>query len=193
MGSEAQQDAAMVSGIGTAAQKALLDGAIDQFDSAVVLEQHARGNVGNGGVELFRHAPDALQQLILLGAQSGARGGQGGEVEEFAELETKLREAAHLRAGEGCWLIVGGVPMKLMGGGESGRIFSKHHVNIVARYIVLRVLAGHLRRGSGVGEYGARIGFIFGTDLQLEGAKARFENACIFAGEEDFDACGLQA
>ena len=66
----AEQDAAVIGGIGTAADEALIDGAIDQFDGAVVLEQHAGGNIGDGGVELFRHAPDALHELILLGAEA---------------------------------------------------------------------------------------------------------------------------
>ncbi len=34
----AEQDAAMIRGIGTAAEKALFDGAVDEFDGAVVLQ-----------------------------------------------------------------------------------------------------------------------------------------------------------
>jgi hypothetical protein len=96
----AQQNAAMVSRVGAAADEALVDGAIDQFDRAVVLEQHARGDVGDGGIEFLGHAPHALQQLILLRAQAGGLSGDRGEMKKFSELEAELRETPHLRTGE---------------------------------------------------------------------------------------------
>ena len=46
---------------------------------------------------------------------------------------------------------------------------------------------------SGIGEDGARVGFIMGGNLKLQRAESRLHDAGIFAGEKSLDSCGLQA
>ncbi len=46
--------------------------------------EHARGDVRDGGIEFLGHAPDALQELILLGADAGGSGSEAAEVEELS-------------------------------------------------------------------------------------------------------------
>lgn len=46
---------------------------------------------------------------------------------------------------------------------------------------------------SGIGEDGARVGFIIRGNLKLQRAESRLHDAGIFAGEESLDSCGLQA
>ena len=45
----------------------------------------------------------------------------------------------------------------------------------------------------GIGEDGPGVGFVFGAYLELQRAKAGFEDAGVFAGEKCLDASGLQA
>jgi len=105
----------VVGGVGAASQQTLLDGAVDELDSTVVLEQHARGDVGNGGVELFGHAPYTLQELVLLGADSRRIRGEAGEVQEFSQLKTEFRQPPHLCAAERGRFLRSRMPLSVAG------------------------------------------------------------------------------
>lgn len=86
----------MVGGIGATAQQALLDGAIYQLYRAIVLQQHARSNIGYRGVQFARHAVDALQQLVLLWAQPRIFCGNVAEMKKPPKLKTEFSEPLKL-------------------------------------------------------------------------------------------------
>jgi hypothetical protein len=86
----AEQYTAVIEGVLCAAQESLLDGAIDQLYGTVVLEEHARGHVGDGGFKRIGHAVDALKKLILLGTQALLLGSGTAEMQKTAELKTEL-------------------------------------------------------------------------------------------------------
>jgi hypothetical protein len=94
--SNAQQHLAMVSWIAASPQKTLFDGAIHQLNSAVVLEQHAGGYIGDCWLYPVRHATDALQHLILLIAQARLFCSTLADVQKTAKLKAKLCESLHL-------------------------------------------------------------------------------------------------
>ncbi len=55
------------------------------------------------------------------------------------------------------------------------------------------VLGSRVGRRAGIGKDGAGIDFVVGANLHLQGSKAGFHDAGVFAGEEDLDAGGFEA
>jgi hypothetical protein len=96
LGSDAEQNAAVVVGVLQAAKEALLDRSVDEFDSAVVLEEHALGHIRYAWFDAGRHGGDALQHLILLGAHAGFAHGKLADVVEAPELIAEFSKAAEM-------------------------------------------------------------------------------------------------
>lgn len=67
--------------------------AIDELDGAVVAQDHALGEIGDGGLLALRHSGDDLHELILLGGDTAALGGDFAEGEKLPHLEAELCEA----------------------------------------------------------------------------------------------------
>ena len=86
----------MVGCIVLAEEQVLADGAIHELDGAVVAQEHACGDVGNGGLDAGRDAAHALEELVLLVGDAGLFCGGLAEVEEAAQLVAELGEAAQL-------------------------------------------------------------------------------------------------
>ena len=84
-GGEAEENAALVSGIGGAGKEAFAHGAIDELDSAVVAETEPLGCPGDGDGDAGWCSRNLQEQLMLMGLETGVERGRLAELEEGAE------------------------------------------------------------------------------------------------------------
>jgi hypothetical protein len=84
-GGEAEENAALVSGIGGAGKEAFAHGAIDKLDSAVVAETEPLRCPGDGDGDAGWRPGNLQKQLMLMGLETGVERGRLAELEEGAE------------------------------------------------------------------------------------------------------------
>jgi hypothetical protein len=86
-------DDTLIVAIGTAFDEAARDGAVDEPDCAVVLQQQCIGDVADGGFLRPGVASDREQQLVLGRCQTDGVGLRLAPVEELAQSGTELQQA----------------------------------------------------------------------------------------------------
>ena len=72
---------------------------IDQFHSAVVLNEESRRNLADGRLHAVGQAVDQEEELVLLRLDAVGFGGDFAEVDEAADLPAELGEVTVLLAG----------------------------------------------------------------------------------------------
>ncbi len=92
-----QYHAAPVVGVCFAGQESFTYRAVDKLDRAVVLQPHALGGIRDGHGHPFRRAGHLQQKLVLLRLQSYLEGCAFAEMQEPAELITKVSQGPEKR------------------------------------------------------------------------------------------------